>query len=747
MTLRQAVGWAALSAAFTAAAQTSPTAPAPASTPAPPPAPAPAPAPPAPQRIEITGETQNDTDVRRRDPVARTVYGREELDKYGDISVTDVLKRLPGINLSGGTPRMRGLGAGYTLILINGEPAPPGFSLENLPPSQVERIEVTKGVTADRSTQAVAGTINIILRAAPKQRQRELSVRVGYSALRPTGGFNATLADRFDELSVSLPLSGYQWAGITPNQTLRVTRDDAGALQTLAVDGEDRWSGGGLSLGPRLSWKPNDALTVESQTFVQRNEFRTDSAYRTQVLAGSTPVSVDDVNAFKGYWQMLRTGLTLTRKRDDGARLEARLGVQATDNTGHNQMFGRDGQAVQTVERHSSFRNAEQSRTSSGKFTQPLGEAHTLATGWDVEQKNRREVRDAFENGLPQLLAFEGEPFYARVTRLAAYVQDEWEIAPQWGSYLGARIESIATRSQSSTGTLDARSQVLTPVLHLTHKLDAKGRDLLRGSLTRAYRAPELSSLLARPSINSTYPATGGNAENAPDRVGNPTLKPELSTGLDFAYEHYFAAGGVMSIGLFHRQIEGLIRNSVTLDEVSWSPVPRWVSHPVNLQGARSTGIEFEIKGRAVDLLGAAAVSSGDLQLRGSLSAYTSSVTGLPGPDNRLEQQQPWSLNLGLDDKRFGGLLGYGVSLAWTPGYTTQQTVAQSQYVNRSRNLDAYLALNISRETTARLSVNNLRPPSSLSDTRTTEDSGNVLRNRTVRQSRAQWTASLAMKF
>ena len=83
----------------------------------------------APQQVEISGQVQSDTEQRRRDPVAKTIYGRDELDKYGDTSVSDVLKRLPGVNMQGGNPRLRGLGAGYTLLLINGEPAPPGFSL------------------------------------------------------------------------------------------------------------------------------------------------------------------------------------------------------------------------------------------------------------------------------------------------------------------------------------------------------------------------------------------------------------------------------------------------------------------------------------------------------------------------------------------------------------------------------------------------------------------------------------------
>ena len=72
--------------------------------------------------------------------------------------VADVLKRLPGVNMSGGNPRLRGLGSGYTLILINGDPAPPGFQFDQLNPSQIERIEITRGPSADQSAQAIAST-------------------------------------------------------------------------------------------------------------------------------------------------------------------------------------------------------------------------------------------------------------------------------------------------------------------------------------------------------------------------------------------------------------------------------------------------------------------------------------------------------------------------------------------------------------------------------------------------------------
>ena len=67
------------------------------------------------QQVEVKGNTY---DPRRDDTASKMVVGSEEILKYGDTTVTDVLKRLPGITVTGaagrqgGEIRMRGLGSG-----------------------------------------------------------------------------------------------------------------------------------------------------------------------------------------------------------------------------------------------------------------------------------------------------------------------------------------------------------------------------------------------------------------------------------------------------------------------------------------------------------------------------------------------------------------------------------------------------------------------------------------------------------
>ena len=105
-------------------------------------------------------------DARRDDTAAKIVINSAELQKYSDASVADALKRVPGVTATstgrGSDIRMRGL-AGYTLILVDGERAPAGFSIDSLAPAQVERIEVLPSASAELSTESIAGTINIVL--------------------------------------------------------------------------------------------------------------------------------------------------------------------------------------------------------------------------------------------------------------------------------------------------------------------------------------------------------------------------------------------------------------------------------------------------------------------------------------------------------------------------------------------------------------------------------------------------------
>ena len=131
---------------------------------------------------------------RRQSTAAKIIIGREEIDRFGDSTLGDVLKRLPGVTIQGrpgrgGAIRLRGLGSGYTQILLDGERVPPGFSLDSLTPEQIERIEILRAPTAETGARAIAGTINIITREGYTRRVNDVRLTAAYEngKVQPVG--------------------------------------------------------------------------------------------------------------------------------------------------------------------------------------------------------------------------------------------------------------------------------------------------------------------------------------------------------------------------------------------------------------------------------------------------------------------------------------------------------------------------------------------------------------------------------
>ncbi|MEY3669101.1 MAG: hypothetical protein RL258_496, partial [Pseudomonadota bacterium] len=126
--------------------------------------------------VEVRAQRLNDLEQRRYTNSVKTVVGREEIQKYGDTSLEDILRRQPGVSVpaGGGSPRLRGMQEAYSQILIDGQPAVRGFAVDSIAPDQVERIEILRAATAETGAQAVAGSVNIITREGLARGRRDL---------------------------------------------------------------------------------------------------------------------------------------------------------------------------------------------------------------------------------------------------------------------------------------------------------------------------------------------------------------------------------------------------------------------------------------------------------------------------------------------------------------------------------------------------------------------------------------------
>jgi len=642
------------------------------------------------QRVEIVAR-QGSTELRRAASFAKQIYGREELDRYGDTNALDVMRRLPGVNVDSGGPRMRGLGSGYTQILINGDPAPPGFNLDQLSPSQIERIEVIKASTAEQSAQAVAGSINVILKEASRRSLSNLRLGLGTGKDRPLGSVNYSISESVGPFNMSLPISLFEWNRQVRNMVDRKMEGADGQPAVSEQLGTSTSWGWGYNIAPRFNFKVSDEQTIALATFFQKGYWNYRTDYINRAVSGS-PVFDDDAIQ-GGYWENRRANLTWINRFSQDQRIEIKAGVQQSRSAFDLRNLRAGATQLQTA-----AINQDDAITQAGKYSQLLGSAHTLTAGWDLENRDRQEMRTT-SNGAGQALLprFEGQPFLAQMRRQAIYIQDEWEISPQWQLNLGLRNERIASESSNASLPVLNVSSVLSPLAHVSYKFDPKSRDMVRASLTRSYKAPGLSSLLSRPVINGAYANTNQtNTYLSPDRIGNPTLSPELATGLDIAYENYLNNDGIFSVGIFHRNLTNVVRNLTELRNVPWATAPRWITQPQNFSDAVTSGLEFELRGRASDLMPQLLGNAKALNLRTSLSFYRSSIAALPGPDNRLDGQQPWSASLGFDQRISGLPLSVGGNLSITPGYDTRQTAEQFLKRSTIKGIDLFAMMPLS---------------------------------------------------
>ena len=120
-----------------------------------------------------------ESDIARDD--ATITYPASYFDQYNLLSVSDMLDRIPGINvarqgsLSGrsgpgssqGSDR-RGLGLGGDQVLINGrritgKENEGNSQLSRIPANQVERIEIIRGTSGELDVRGATQIINIVL--------------------------------------------------------------------------------------------------------------------------------------------------------------------------------------------------------------------------------------------------------------------------------------------------------------------------------------------------------------------------------------------------------------------------------------------------------------------------------------------------------------------------------------------------------------------------------------------------------
>jgi outer membrane receptor protein involved in Fe transport len=644
-----------------------------------------------PPQVQVTGAR---ADQRQRDTTTSIVVSHAELMRQGDQTLADALKRLPGISISGvpgqgGQISMRGLGNGYTQIMLNGEPVAAGFSLDAIAPDMIERVEIMRSTTAEFSNQSVAGAINIILKKAVKRGQGSLSASVARQAGATTPALTAQLSGQSAAYSYSLAATLTRKRNEKPFTDFEEQRDANGDL-TLQRRTPQNESGvtDALTLAPRVNWTLAGGDTLTWQGFANLRHVVNRNRADETTLTGDASQYPHNVSDFAANFVMLRSDVNWIHLLASGAKLEMKLGASTNRRSGTFDFNGMDAEGTPARRHHVDSGPTENSLTASGTYRHPVGKRHAIALGWDINRAVRREDRDeSLYDASGARTGGSNADYRANVNRLALFAQDEWQVTERYSLYLGLRHERLDTASRADAANapdaLDTSSAVWSPSLQSRYTLANK--DVLRLALSRTYKAPPLSKLVPR-----RYTIDNNNNPTNPDEQGNPNLRPELAWGLDAAYEHYLGGGALVSVSTYLRRIRDVTQTRLFEQDGVW------VEAPFNSGNASVRGIELEAK---LPLTKA-------LDLRANLARNWSRVDSVPGPDNRLESQTPLTANIGMDYRWTG--LTFGGSL----NYQASGPVRQSPQVffagSPKRELDLYALWNADAKTQLRISASNL---------------------------------------
>ena len=123
------------------------------------------------------------------------VMSAKAMELSPDVTVANVIRRMSGVTVernSSGEGRyaiLRGMDKRYNYTLVNGVkiPSPDNKNrfvpLDIFPSEMLDRLEVTKSLTADMEGDGIGGAVNLVMKDAPEKMEINANLSTGYSAL------------------------------------------------------------------------------------------------------------------------------------------------------------------------------------------------------------------------------------------------------------------------------------------------------------------------------------------------------------------------------------------------------------------------------------------------------------------------------------------------------------------------------------------------------------------------------------
>ncbi len=196
------------------------------------------------------------------------------------------------------------------------------------------------------------------------------------------------------------------------------------------------------------------------------------------------------------------------------------------------------------------------------------------------------------------------EDYTASEDIFASYAMGTWDI----GSLRiigGVRVENTRFKATGNSVELDdddgytvspvEANRSYTNVLPgLQLRYDAADDWVLRASANKT---------VSRPSFGDISPRRALNAGDQELRLSNPQLDPYESKNIDLSVEKYIGTTGIVSLGLFHKSIDGYIVETVSQNDPAYDGLD--VIRPINGRKATVRGAEFNWQQQLAFLPGA----------------------------------------------------------------------------------------------------------------------------------------------
>ena len=659
-------------------------------------------------------------------------YDSEYFQRFEPLTAGDALRRAPSVTflsdvIESDGPRFRGLSPAYTQILIDGERVPGGeadrsFFMDRIPAELIERVEIIRSSSARRTGDAVAGTLNIVLRD-------------GYDL---DGGYVRAGALRFDDGEVK-PSLGAVYGGEFAGGRILVGANLQGRYNPK-VKGSLRY---GDSPENVADFRTSEFDNREDQTDTRdgtdysfNGRYTTDLANGGEFELGAYGAYTDREEAERSFeydHPTLITGpvpagnlltdnqqlqqieqITYTIEGDYefpafGGELELRLGysrfeedlVNNEDEIDFEDMeVGQERELADIQDGELTFEAAQAWEMSNGvefelglfaqnkaRDTEILAGDQDInfAGGWNQFSQSPFDLRTS----TPDVDSFDGSVSTIDEQRIDVYgVLNGDTGALSWEAGLRYETTNTDITDEVTPTTVDNDYAFLLPSAHLRYELTQNDR--VYASVARTVR---------RPSFDNLNPALLEEEVGDSDFLGNANLDPESAWGFDVGYERRIARTGVFGVNVFYRAVDDLIELANTGVEGSEGP-GTFVFQPRNTGDGDVYGVEFDLS---------TPLSMFGLDNTGVFANYSwldSEITDFLG-DRRFNDQSDYVFNVGFIQSLPAVEAAFGVTYR-EQGEAFARVIAEEVTTSYGADLEIFVEKSFSDRVTVRLVGQNL---------------------------------------